>query len=79
MANRIKKMKEFNVGDGIIVQGWSGTVTGIERFTHVCGSERFPCTSIRVAFDEPEKIGYQYNNEWYGGHDEVAVYGYFER
>lgn len=70
-----KKVNEFKVGDGIMVYGWTGTVTEINHETR----DKQPCTYLKVNFDNPEEIGYQYEGGWYGGLDVVVGYGYFER
>lgn len=68
-------VSQFKVGDGIRILGWTGTVMKIDKQKR----DGRPCTYLRVAFDEPEEIGYQYHNGWYGGVDELVAYGYFKR
>ena len=81
-----KCVNEFNVGDGIVVYGWKGTVTEVEHITrydidHKTGEKTNPkpCTYVTVAFDEPAQVGYQYHNASFGGLDNVVAYGYFKR
>ena len=71
-----KKMfvNEFKVGDRISLYGWPGKVAEI---THI-NREGTPCTYLRVNFDNPTEVGYQYEGGWYGGADNVVAYGYIE-
>lgn len=68
-------VSQFKVGDGIRILGWNGTVMEIDKQER----DGRPCTYLRVAFDKPDEIGSQYNDEWYGGDDELAAFGYFKR
>lgn len=68
-------VNNFKVGDGIVVQGWTGTVVAVEK--EMRGDT--PCTYLQVRFDNPKDIGYQYEGGWYGGTDDVVTYGYFKR
>lgn len=70
-----KTVEQYEIGDGIVLYGWSGTVAEIDHQER----DGKPCTYIRVMFDEPDEVGYQYEGEWYGGTDGVVAYGYFNR
>ena len=80
-----KTVNEFKIGDGIQIYGWTGTVADIQNelrevfndLREVIGYQ--PCTYLKVNFDNPEKVGYQYEGGWYGGSNDVVAYGYFER
>ena len=69
-------VNKFKVGDGIVIYGWQGTVIDIQ---HVITADNLKCTYLQIAFDEPQKVGYQYHNGWYGGLDDVVAYGYIEK
>ena len=70
-------VNEFKIGDKIIVHGWAGTVSAIDHtISHYNGE---PCTYLTVNFDEPEKIGYQYEGGTFGGTDNIVSYGYIEK
>lgn len=71
-----KFVNEFCVGDGISILGWHGTVTDVHHWKSTDGR---PGTYVTVHFDDPKKIGYQYEGGDYGGLDNVVSYGYFER
>lgn len=76
MKNRgSKTVEQYEVGDGIVLYGWPGTVVEIDHQDREVG----PCTYLRVAFDRPGDVGYQYEGGWYGGRDGIVAYGYFER
>ena len=70
-----KFVEEFEVGDGIVLYGWSGTVVEISHEKRSVGD----CTYLSVEFDDPEDIGYQYEGGWCGGLNGVVGYGYFKR
>jgi len=70
-----KAVNEFKVGDGISLYGWTGTVVEIDKQER----DGHPCTYLKVEFDEPDEVGYQYHGGWYGGLDGVVAYGYFKR
>lgn len=82
MRGDSRPVSEFKVGDRISLYGWLGTVKEVKHEVRdklnykneVIGE--MPCTYVRVGFDEPEKIGYQYEDGWYGGSDELVSYGY---
>ena len=80
-----KTVNEFKVGDGIQLYGWRGTVAEIDHQMRdkfdderelIC---RVPCTYLKVNFDNPKEVGYQYEGGWFGGTDNVVAYGYFEK
>lgn len=68
-------VEKFKVGDGIILYGWKGTVAEIDHQKRKVGD----CTYLRVKFDDPASVGYQYENGWYGGLNGAVAYGHFER
>ena len=70
-----KTVEQFSVGDGIVLYGFSGKVVEIDKQKRENGD----CTYLRVRFDRPEKVGYQYEGGWYGGLNGVVGYGYFKR
>ncbi len=77
MKNTLMQEKELNVktGDRVVIYGWKGTVTEVyhtidkkwngTEYEEISGSES---TSVKVAFDDPEKIGYQYEGGVFGGY-----------
>ena len=69
-----KYVNQFNVGDKINLYGWIGKVMEISKEIR----EGTPCTYLKVNFDEPKKVGYQYEGGWYGGSDNIVGYGYIE-
>ena len=83
-----KTVEQFEVGDHIRLYGWDGVVIEIDHRmvaadkNGYCTSNpkyiamRVPCTYLLVRFDEPEKVGYQYENDWYGGKNGVVAYEY---
>ena len=87
MVNWISKtVEQFKVGDLVRVHGWEGTVAEVDHITRYdvnvkTGEKTNPqaYTYLRVNFKEPAKVGYQYENEWYGGLDGVVGYGYCEQ
>ena len=83
-----KTVEQFKVGDRIRLYGWPGWVRKVE---HVmvdadengdCTSnpkyitQKVPCTYVTVNFDEPSKVGYQYEGGTFGGKDGVVAYEY---
>lgn len=80
-----KTVNEFKIGDGIQIYGWTGTVTDVDHQMRDTFNDKHeitgqqPCTYLKVSFDNPEEVGYQYEGGWYGGSDDVVAYGYFER
>lgn len=66
------KVNKFKIGDRIVLYGWRGTVIAIRTEVREYGQ----CTYLQVAFDEPDKVGQQYNNGWYGGLNDFVAYGY---
>ena len=83
-----KTVEQFKVGDRIRVHGWDGWVVEVDHRTVPADKDGYttfnpkdiaqnvPCTYLRVRFDEPEKVGYQYDNDWYVGKDGVVAYGF---
>lgn len=83
-----KTVEQFKVGDRIRVYGWEGWVAEVDHKMVTADKDgncttnpkyiatEVPCTYLRVRFDEPAKIGYQYEGGWYGGKDGVVAYGY---
>lgn len=83
-----RTVEQFKVGDRIRVYGWEGWVAEVDHQMATADengcrttnpeliAKEIPCTYIRVNFDKPEEIGYQYENKWYGGADGVVAYGY---
>lgn len=83
-----KTVEQFKVGDRIRVQGFEGWVREIDHKMVTADKDGYtttnpkfiaqeiPCTYLRVNFDEPAEIGYQYEGGWYGGKDGVVAYGY---
>lgn len=83
-----RTVERFNVGDRIRVCGFEGWVAEVDHQTRDADKDgcctnnpkfiamQVPCTYLRVNFDEPAKVGYQYENGWYGGKDGVAAYDY---
>lgn len=81
MYNRLMNDKEINVkvGDRVVVQGYTGTVTDVyhsiktewngTEYVEVAGTEG---TQVQVHFDEENNGGIaryvQYQNGWYGGY-----------
>lgn len=72
-----KFVEEFKIGDGIELYGWTGTVAKVDHIISVDSGK--PCTYLTVNFDDPKKVGYQYEGGEYGGRDGMVGYGYFER
>lgn len=72
---RSKYVNEFNVGDGISLYGYRGTVIDVYHWT----DNGKKGTYVKVAFDDPANVGYQYEGGNYGGLDNVVSYGYFKR
>ena len=78
-----KTVEQFKVGDRIRVHGFDGWVAEVSHETRYetnwkTGERTNPqeCTYVRVNFDEPKKVGYQYEGGWYGGLDGVVAYGF---
>lgn len=83
-----RTVEQFKVGDRIRVCGWEGWVAEVEHKLVPADKDGYcttnpkdiaievPCTYLRVNFDEPAKVGYQYEGGWYGGKDGVVAYGY---
>lgn len=70
-------VNEFKIGDKIRIYGWTGTVTDIDHvIKHDDGAH---CTYLKVDFDEPEVVGYQYHGGWFGGKDDVVAYGHIDQ
>ena len=75
MKNTMMKEKELNVkvGDRVSTHGYTGTVTEVlkgrdtewngKEYIEVPGSD---WTNVRIHFDNPKEIGYQYENGTYG-------------
>ena len=68
-------VNKFNVGDGIVLYGWKGIV--IDKDTQIRDGDR--CTYLKVSFNDPKEVGYQYEGGWYGGKNDVVAYGYYKR
>lgn len=75
MSYLSKLVEKFKVGDKILIYGWSGTVADIN---HIIASDGDHCTYLKVNFDSPREVGYQYEGKWYGGKDGMVSYGYSE-
>lgn len=83
-----RTVEQFKVGDRIRVCGWECWVAEVEHKLVPADKDGYcttnpkgiaievPCTYLRVNFDEPAKVGYQYEGGWYGGKDGVVAYGY---
>lgn len=83
-----KTVEQFKVGDRIRAYGWEGRVAEVNHCMVTADKDgncttnpnyiamEVPCTYLRVMFDEPAKVGYQYENDWYGGKDGVVAYGF---
>lgn len=81
-----KFVNDFQVNDRIRVRGFVGTVT--EVFSEERVMERdyktgevlktASCTYLTVHFDEPEVIGFQYQDGSYGGTNNLVSYGYYD-
>ena len=83
-----KTVEQFKVGDRIRLYGWEGVVVEIDHQIRTADKDGYcttnpkyiamevPCTYLRVNFDEPAKVGYQYEGGWYGGKDGVVAHGY---
>lgn len=83
-----RTVDQFRPGDRIRVHGWEGRVSEVEHVMMTADKDGYhttnpkyiekevACTYLRVRFDEPEKIGAQYDGGWYGGLDGVVAYGY---
>ena len=69
-----KFVNEFKVGDGINIRGYEGKVIEIAHEIR----ETTPCTYLRVSFNDPKYVGYQYEGGWYGGTDNSVCYGFIE-
>ena len=67
-------VNEFKVGDKIRIYGWTGKVAEIDHENR----NGTPCTYLRVNFDNPAEVGYQYEGGWFGGSDGVVAYGYID-
>lgn len=82
-----KTVEQFKVGDRIRLYGWEGVVSDIKHCMVTADKDgccttnpkliamEVPCTYLMVNFDEPSKVGYQYEGDWYGGKDGVVAYG----
>ena len=82
-----RTVERFKVGDRVRIYGFEGRVSEINRQlvdadeNGCCTNDpkriamQVPCTYLRVNFDEPAKVGYQYEGGWYGGKDGVVAYG----
>ena len=82
-----KTFEQFKVGDRIRLYGWEGHVVEILHNMVTADKDgccttnpkyiamEVPCTYLRVKFDEPAKVGYQYEDDWYGGRDGFVAYG----
>ena len=58
-----KYVNEFQVGDGIRVCGFDGIVTDVYHWKTADGK---PGTYVKVDFDDPKTVGYQYHGGDYG-------------
>ena len=67
-----KYVNQFEVGDKINLYGFDGVVAEINHEMR----DNTPCTYLKVNFDNPKKVGYQYEGGWYGGSDNIVGYGY---
>lgn len=75
-----KAVNEFNVGDGIRMYGFTGIVSDKhEEMRYTENGTPCECTYLKVLFDDPGTVGYQYHGGWYGGRNDLVGYGYFER
>lgn len=72
MKTKSKFVNEFIVGDRITIYGFIGKVVEI---CHEMRGE-VACTYLKVAFDDPSTVGYQYEGRWYGGTNDLVSYGY---
>ena len=82
-----RTVERFKVGDRVRIYGFEGRIAEINRQlvdadeNGCCTNDpkriamQVPCTYLRVNFDEPAKVGYQYEDGWYGGKDGVVAYG----
>ena len=83
-----KTVDQFKTGDRINLYGWPGWVAEVNHVMVSADKDGYcttnpkyiakevPCTYLRVRFDEPSKVGYQYEGGWYGGLDGIVAYGY---
>ena len=69
-----KYVNEFQVGDGISLYGYEGVVSEVDHKI----IDETPCTYLKVNFNDPKNVGYQYEGGWYGGSDNRVAYGYIE-
>jgi hypothetical protein len=68
-----KLVNEFKKGDNIVLYGWRGKVVDVDHI--ISQRSGRPCTYLQVEFEEPQKVGYQYEGGWYGGADNIVAYG----
>lgn len=81
-----RTVDQFKVGDHIRLYGWEGRVMEINHQMVTADKNGYctnnpkniamevPCTYLRVCFDNPKEVGYQYENGWYGGKDGVVAH-----
>lgn len=75
-----KMVNEFNIGDGICLYGNDGVVDDKESMAKIgSDNEYHDCTYLKVSFNKPQEVGYQYEGGWYGGRDDMVCYGFYER
>lgn len=66
---RLERAQMVKVGDRVSVHGYRGVVKDVNRLNH----EGRDCTYIKVSFDNPKEIGYQYEGGWYGAGNEFLL------
>ena len=58
----LERSQSVKIGDKVSVHGYKGIVKDVNRLNY----EGRACTYIKVKFDNPKEIGYQYEGGWYG-------------
>lgn len=58
----LERAQAVKIGDKVSVHGFHGVVKDVNRINH----DGKNCTYIKVSFDNPKEIGYQYEGGWYG-------------
>lgn len=65
----LERSQSVKIGDKVSVHGYRGVVKDINRLNH----DGMDCTYIKVSFDNPKEIGYQYEGGWYGAQNDYLL------
>ena len=66
----LERSQSVKIGDKVSVHGYKGIVADVNRLNN---HEGRACTYIKVKFDNPKEIGYQYEGGWYGARNDCLL------